>query len=88
MSDAIYLKMSERIEESRRMVKLKEEWPRERTAFEQLRDSTMKDGKIPVKYKYLITVALSVASGCPWCIALNVNRAIQNGATKGGDNGS
>ena len=83
MDEAIYLKMLERVEESRKnMTRLKEEWPEQRTAFEQLMGSTMKEGKIPIKYKYLIAVALSVMTGCPWCIALNVNRAIQNGATK------
>lgn len=41
-----------------------------------------KPGALTTKTKELISIALSVAARCPFCIALHVKNAIAEGATK------
>jgi len=40
------------------------------------------DGAIPVKYKELMAVAVSLATQCPYCIAIHADRARKAGATE------
>jgi len=83
MARIISIDMKEKVEEATRsMQKLEEEFPRQREAFGRLMTSAMADGAIPAKYKYLIAVALAVASHCEWCIGLNTMRALKAGATR------
>lgn len=41
-----------------------------------------KNGALSSKFKELISVALSVVTQCPYCIAYHVKNAIKEGATK------
>lgn len=40
------------------------------------------DGALPSKTKRLIALALAVANGCKWCIALHVEGSMDAGASK------
>ncbi len=41
-----------------------------------------KEGKLSVKTKELISIALSVVKECKWCIAFHVNNALKAGASQ------
>ncbi|MGC8544930.1 carboxymuconolactone decarboxylase family protein [Athalassotoga sp.] len=41
-----------------------------------------KNGALSSKFKELISVALSVVTQCPYCVAYHVKNAIKEGATK------
>src|SRR5262245_34774303 len=47
-------------------------------AFDRL---AVAEGAIPVKYKELIAVAISLTTQCPYCIDIHANNARKAGAT-------
>ncbi|MCK4491964.1 MAG: carboxymuconolactone decarboxylase family protein [Candidatus Altiarchaeales archaeon] len=62
---------------------LGKEYPRLMGPFGVLKRHTVEDdGALPSKTKRLIALALSVANGCEWCIALHVKGLLDAGATK------
>ena len=61
---------------------LKKEYPDFMNAFGNFMGAAEKGGKLSVKTKELISIALSVASHCKWCIAFHVKNALDAGATK------
>ena len=64
------------------LVKLEEDWPKQRSAFATLSEVTKSSGALDAKYKYLIAIGIAVSSHCHWCIAVNVKNALAHGATK------
>ncbi len=46
------------------------------------RNAEEKDGALGSKYKKLIAIALAVAKGCEWCIAMHTKAALDAGATR------
>jgi len=62
---------------------LGKEYPRLMGPFGVLkRHSVEEDGALSSKVKRLIALALAVANGCEWCIALHVKGSLDAGATK------
>ena len=51
-------------------------------AFAEFEKQVEKDGALSAKTKRLISIALSVAAHCEFCIAFHVKEAINAGATK------
>lgn len=63
--------------------KLGKEYPKLMNPFGVLkRHSIEDDGALSSKTKRLIALALAVANGCEWCIALHVKGSLDDGATK------
>jgi len=56
--------------------------PRETKAFMAFIEKVEAKGALDVKTKELISVALSIAEHCEWCIAFHVKNAIGAGATR------
>jgi AhpD family alkylhydroperoxidase len=52
------------------------------SAFQQLFAKTMNEGKLPVKQKELIALAVGLAVRCEPCIKLHVQKSLAAGATK------
>ncbi|MBN2458224.1 carboxymuconolactone decarboxylase family protein [Candidatus Woesearchaeota archaeon] len=61
---------------------LKRDAPEFIRAFHSFMEVSEKGGKLDNKTKELISVALSVATHCKWCIAFHVKNALVAGATK------
>jgi AhpD family alkylhydroperoxidase len=61
---------------------LREEYPGFMKAFGAFMGEVEKEGALSHKTKELISVALSVACKCKWCIAFHVKNALDAGATK------
>ncbi len=62
---------------------LGKEYPRLMGPFGVLKRHTVEDdGALPSKTKRLIALALAVADGCEWCMALHVKGLLDAGATK------
>jgi len=51
-------------------------------AFVAFDQAAVKDGAIPVKYKELMAVAVTLATQCPYCIEIHARKAKQAGATE------
>ncbi|HDN82781.1 MAG TPA: carboxymuconolactone decarboxylase family protein [Candidatus Altiarchaeales archaeon] len=77
-------KMEERLKEAKECVEiLGKEYQGLIGPFGVLkRRSVEEDGALPSKTKRLIALALAVATGCEWCIALHTKGALDAGATK------
>ena len=56
--------------------------PEEAKCFMDFVKSAEEGGALDVKTKELISIALSVAEHCEWCIAFHVKNALGTGATK------
>jgi len=56
--------------------------PEQAKAFMDFIETSEKKGALDVKTKELISVALSIAEHCEWCIAFHVKNAIAAGATR------
>lgn len=56
--------------------------PKEAKAFMEFLEKAEGKGALDVKTKELMSVALSVAEHCEWCIAFHVKNAIEAGATR------
>jgi AhpD family alkylhydroperoxidase len=56
--------------------------PEEAGAFMVFVEKAEKKGALDVKTKELISVALSIAEHCEWCIAFHVKNALTAGATR------
>jgi AhpD family alkylhydroperoxidase len=50
--------------------------------YTDLIESVMSTGVIPVKYKELIFIALSLAQRCDWCLAYHLRLAMENDVTE------
>jgi AhpD family alkylhydroperoxidase len=61
---------------------LSKDYPEFMGAFGGFMSVTEKEGALSHKVKELISVSLSVASHCSWCIAFHVKNALDVGATK------
>jgi len=57
-------------------------YPKQMKAFMGFMDEVEKEGALSIKTKELISVALSVALHCKWCIAIHVKNALESGSTK------
>ncbi|MEM0155858.1 MAG: carboxymuconolactone decarboxylase family protein [Thermoplasmataceae archaeon] len=55
--------------------------PENMNAFGGFIQSVQKNGKLSLKVKELISIALSISSQCEWCIPYHAKMALQNGAT-------
>jgi AhpD family alkylhydroperoxidase len=51
-------------------------------AFVAFNEVSGKAGAIPVKYKELIAVAVALATQCPYCIEVHLQKAKKAGATE------
>lgn len=61
---------------------LGKEYPEQMHAFSSFMKSTEKDGALDHKTKELISLALSIATHCKWCIAIHTKNALEAGASK------
>lgn len=61
---------------------LSREYPQQMKAFGAFMHATEDEGKLDHKTKELISIALSVATHCRWCIAFHVKNALDAGATR------
>ena len=61
---------------------LSQKYPAQMKAFGSFMEATEKEGAIDHKTKELISIALSVACHCKWCIAYHVKNALDAGATE------
>ncbi len=68
------------VEES--IERLRKEYPGFMKAFGNFMGEAEKEGRLPAKTKELISIALSVATHCKWCIAFHVKKAMDAGASK------
>jgi len=59
-----------------------EEYPKEAGAFMRLLKTMEREGALDMKTKEIISIALSVACHCEWCIAFHVKNALAAGATR------
>ncbi|MHB1709263.1 MAG: carboxymuconolactone decarboxylase family protein [Thermoplasmataceae archaeon] len=76
-------KESDKLQEIQNLMKyLGSEVPENMNAFGSFIQSVQKDGKLSLKVKELISIALSVSSQCEWCIPYHTRMALQNGATE------
>ena len=76
-------KESDKLQEIQNLMKyLGTEVPENMNAFGSFIQSVQKDGKLSLKVKELISIALSVSSQCEWCIPYHARMALQNGATE------
>src|SRR5690625_3553061 len=66
----------------KRITKLKHHAPEAFNAFFALNDKALAEGKLPVKLKELIAVAVAHITGCPYCIELHVTEAKKSTASK------
>ena len=64
------------------LVKLGEDWPKQRSAFAGLSEAVKAPGALETKYKELIAVATSITAQCHGCIAIHTRNALAHGATK------
>ena len=55
--------------------------PQVMKAFWSFDKAAVADGAIPVKYKELIAVAVSLTTQCPYCIEIHSGNARRAGAT-------
>jgi AhpD family alkylhydroperoxidase len=62
--------------------RLQKEFPDKMKPFGEFMKATGGPGKLDVKTKELISVALSVKSQCEYCIAYHVKLALDSGANK------
>lgn len=61
---------------------LARDYPDFTKAFHGFMEAAEKEGALTAKTKELISIALSVATHCQWCIAFHVSNALKAGATK------
>ncbi len=61
---------------------LKKDYPKFVAAFMEFFEATEGPGVLDLKTKELISIALSVKSQCPYCIAYHVKNAIKHGASR------
>ncbi|HID26813.1 MAG TPA: carboxymuconolactone decarboxylase family protein [Methanosarcinales archaeon] len=75
--------MKEKLKEIKTLVKTTHgEYPELMEPLTELYKRAEGDGALSKKTKEIISVALSTASQCDWCIAYHVKRALDAGATK------
>ncbi len=51
-------------------------------AYDSFIKAVLKNGKLSLKVKELISIALSISSQCEWCITYHVKMALEAGATE------
>jgi AhpD family alkylhydroperoxidase len=56
--------------------------PKVQEKFMDFNKAVMSEGKLSVKTKELIAIALSLAGNCEWCITYHTKMALSNGATE------
>ncbi|MEM3486568.1 MAG: carboxymuconolactone decarboxylase family protein [Candidatus Methanomethyliaceae archaeon] len=52
------------------------------SAFRQMRDSIISDGKLSIKEKELIAVGIAVSIRCHYCVTRHIKNALEVGATR------
>ncbi len=76
-------KMKEKLDEVMSTVqRVMKEKPKQAGAFMEFIEKAEGKGALDVKTKELISVALSIAEHCEWCIAFHVKNALEAGATR------
>ena len=63
------------------IAELNKELPDQMTAFQNFLAASERPSVLDVKYKELISIALSITAQCEWCIAFHVKKAFALGAT-------
>lgn len=75
--------MHDRLKEVAELTKrLEKDFPKETESFLNFLKEGEAGPALPLKYKELTNVALSVAVQCEWCIAFHVRNAVRAGATR------
>lgn len=75
--------MNKSLEEvNQSLAELGKEYPDLMKTFSGFMGAVEKDGALSKKTKELISIAVSVACKCKWCIAFHVKNALNLGATK------
>ncbi|MBN2517951.1 MAG: carboxymuconolactone decarboxylase family protein [Candidatus Altiarchaeota archaeon] len=75
--------MKKTLEDAYGLVKqINKQYPNQAGCFMDFVKQVEKKGALDVKTKELISVALSIAEHCKWCIAFHVKNALEAGATK------
>ncbi|MBN2518120.1 MAG: carboxymuconolactone decarboxylase family protein [Candidatus Altiarchaeota archaeon] len=75
--------MQKKLDEAHALVeRVGNEYPAQAGRFMNFLRKVSEEGALDVKTKELISVALSVAAKCDWCIALHVKNALATGTTK------
>ena len=69
-------------EVDRSLKKLGKKYPEQMNAFAGFMRSAEKEGALPHKTKELISIALSIATHCRWCIVYHVKNALDAGASE------
>lgn len=62
--------------------KLGKELPGQMSSFTQLHKQAMSEGKLTVKVKELIALAIAIAARCDGCIAFHTHDALKSGASR------
>ncbi len=76
--------MAEKLQEFQALVgSLQKEYPKEIGGFLSFMKAAESGTALSAKQKEVISVALSVAAQCEWCIAFHVSAAASLGASKG-----
>lgn len=57
-------------------------YPEPAKEYMNLIEKVMKTNKIPIKYKELIFIALSLTQKCDWCVSYHLKLALENGVTE------
>ena len=60
---------------------LNKQYPEATSSFLRFLTKVIKERALTSKEKELISLALGIATGCEWCIALHTKNAIEAGAT-------
>ena len=77
------MELSEKLNEIQRIFgNYSTSFPEPTKEYMKLIESVMSSGKIPVKYKELIFVALSLTQRCDWCLAYHLKLAVDSGVTE------
>ncbi len=73
----------EKIKEIERLLKeLSKKYPKETGSFINFLHRVISEKALDTKTKELISLALGIATGCEWCIALHTKNALEAGATE------
>ena len=73
----------EKIEEIENLLhELSKKYPKETGSFINFLHRVISEKALDTKTKELISLALGIATGCEWCIALHTKNALEAGATE------
>jgi len=64
------------------MKEMSKKYPRLQQGFSKFMMTTMQEGKVDIKTKELIALAVGIVTGCEWCIVYHAKKALECGLTK------